>query len=102
MDLLKIYEDVKKQKEKEEKTIKEIHVEKEIRKLLASIIKGEELFYTNVKELCEDLKVKYDSKDTFTDFGTLGFGLYHYRFKLNKTNITKIQKYIEEKEVEIL
>jgi hypothetical protein len=102
MDLLKIYEDVKKQKEKEEKTVKEIEVEKELRKLIASIIRGEEHFFTNSKKLCEDLKVKYDNRDTFTDFGSLGFGLYHYRFKLNKTNITKIQKYIEEKEVEIL
>lgn len=102
MNLIKIYEDVKKQKEKEEKTIKNIEVEKEIRKLIASIIKGEELFFTNSKELCENLKIKYDNSDTYTNFGSLGFGLYHYRFKLNKTNITKIQKYIEEKEVEIL
>lgn len=102
MNLLKIYEDVKKQKEKEEKTIKNIEVEKELRKLIASIIRGDEHFFTNSKKLCEDLKVKYDNRDTFTDYGTLGFGLYHCRVKLNKTNISKIQKYIEEKEVEIL
>ena len=38
MDLLKIYENIKKQEENEEKTKKEIEKKKELRKLIADII----------------------------------------------------------------
>ena len=53
MDLLKIYENIKKQEENEEKTKKEIEKKKELRKLIADIILGKDIFYTNSKELCE-------------------------------------------------
>lgn len=101
MDLLKIYENVKKQEENEEKTKKEIEKKKEIRKLIADIILGKDIFYTNSKELCEALKIQYQKTDGCTH-SSYGFLYYYYRFKLNKTNIAKIQKYLKDNDGGVL
>lgn len=101
MDLLKIYENVKKQEENEEKTKKEIEKKKELRKLIADIILGKDIFYTNSKELCEALKIQYQKADGYTHCG-YGFLYYYYKFKLNKTNIAKIQKYLKDNDGGVL
>lgn len=101
MDLLKIYENIKKQEENEEKTKKEIEKKKEIRKLIADIILGKDIFYTNSKELCKDLGIKYDTNGRQCPSGFF-YSYYYYRFKLNKTNIAKIQKYLKDNDGGIL
>lgn len=91
MDLVKIYETVKKQEKSEELIIKEIRQKQELRNIIADIVLCKEIFYTNDKELCETLGVKYDKNNSY-----LGLCSYSYKFKLNKSNITKIQKYIND------
>lgn len=101
MDLVKIYEE-NKQKEKEAKEFKEtLEVEQATKKLIADIIQGKEDFYTNSKRLLEEIGLKYEETKNICNYG-FSFGIYNYCVKLNKSNIRKIQKYIDDKEVEIL
>lgn len=101
MDLVKIYED-NKQKEKEAKELKEsLELETATKKLIADIIMGKDQYYTNCERLLKEIGLKYEETKTACNFG-FSFGLYNYATKLNKSNIKKIQKYIDEKEVETL
>lgn len=101
MDLIKIYEE-NKQKEKEAKELKEnLELDMATKKLIADIIQGKEDFFTNSKKLLEEIGLKYEETKNCCNYG-FGFSVYNYCVKLNKTNIRKIQKYIDDKEVEIL
>lgn len=91
MDLLKIYEDNKKQKEELENQEEEIKFKRTLQSVLASIVAGNETYKTEYKEFIDKLNIKY-KKITTQCWG--GENL-KYEFNLNKTNIQKIQKYID-------
>lgn len=102
MNLLEIYEENKKEKEVFENQKKEHEFKKELKRLISSIIEGRDCFYTNNEELIEKLniKAKKETKNNFTinmyDYHGYSLNSFEYVFDLNKTNIQKVQKYIDE------
>lgn len=56
-------------------------------------MKGDEEFTTDSKLLITKLNIKAKERDTNL---SLFIGIKKYKIKLNKTNIKKIQKYIDE------
>ncbi len=95
IDLLKFVEGNKKTKDLQD----EVDFKKELNKLIANIITGEKEFFTNSDMLIEKLNIKckkniFDVSRSFFEF----YPLKKYTFKLNKTNIKKIQSYIDKEE----
>lgn len=94
IDLLEIYENNKKIEKEQEK----VNKEKELRRLLSYIIKDEEEWQTDNKELLEEMQVKYKEKKYETR-GFYPFGKimenYKYDVKLTKENIKKINAYLK-------
>jgi len=94
MDLLKIYENNKKEEEKYESEKKNYELKREFRRLISSVVKGDKKFGTNDSELIEKLNIKKAKPGSeISSFYRIN---YSYIFELNKTNIQKIQKYIDE------
>lgn len=91
IDLLSIYEN-NKQIENQEKELKK---EKELMELITYIIQGKETFLTNSKELLEEIGLKYKKAK---DFIYVPFMRGQYEVKLDKTNIKKVQNYIDMEE----
>ena len=99
IDLLKIVENNKKIEEQENV----LERKREVRRLISMIIKGDEEFYTNDEGLIKEIGIKVSKKDKdcndylWTRFiDTQNHG--RIRIRLNKTNIQKIQKYIDKEE----
>lgn len=70
----------------------------ELNNLISSIIRGEEYFYTDNKELLEDIEIKYTKKvnNTAVYIGyTCTYEKGEYKVKLTKENVKKVQKYID-------
>lgn len=95
IDLMKFVE----RNEKIEELRKEALFETELNKMIASVIKGNEYFYTDDEELLEEIGLKYETNDchysiiyVYNDEN----GNRRYKVKLTKNNIRKIQKYIDE------
>lgn len=80
----------------------EADFKKELNRLIANIITGEEEFSTNNKTLVDKLDIKYKKNDSSicgyygNPFRTHFRG--EYMFKLNLTNIKKVQNYINKEE----
>jgi hypothetical protein len=89
IDLLSILEN----NQELDKQQKELDAKKELKELVVAIIRGEDCFYTNSKELLTeiDVKAKTNSVGYYVPFSSYK----KYKISLNKTNIKKIQKYIE-------
>lgn len=99
IDLLKF---VEKNEELEEEQL-EIKIKRELRRLISSIIQGEEYFYTNCEDLYERIGIKYVRLDSFAMFSvsspdSWGWHGGNYKTKLTKANIRKIQEYINGEE----
>lgn len=96
IDLLKIVEENKKIEEQENI----LERKREIRELISAIVKGEDIFYTNDEELIKEIGIKVSKKDMnynnpwYSPFSING----KIKIKLNKTNIQKIQDYINKEE----
>ena len=90
-DLVVLYEYVKEQVKDEEEMLQDVNDRKEVREILASVVKGKEYHYTSNKKLLKKMKIYYSKNES-------GGFLFNssYRFKLSKTNLNKIQQYIEE------
>lgn len=95
MNLLEIFEENNKRKEEEERQNDKRAFNKEIREIKSEIILGEEKHYSDNKELLEKLKIKYKKIET-TSFGLYYSKRYDYYFEYNKTNVAKIQKYLDQ------
>lgn len=90
-ELIELYESVKEQIKKEEEMKEKCREKEAIREILADIVRGKKYHYSNNKKLLNKLKIHYTKEQGGGVFCCCG-----YRFKLSKTNITKIQKYIDE------
>ncbi len=93
IDLLKIYENNKELEKEEEKLLNK----KGIRKMIVAIIERNENYYTDNKELLDELGVKYSkcqSQYSWEYTGPKRLG--GYKVKLTKENIKRIQKYLSE------
>ncbi len=70
----------------------------ELNNLVAAIIKGEEKYYTDSKKLIETLKIN-TKKETYNKYSMwASYPKEGYIIKLNKTNIEKVNKYINKGE----
>ena len=90
IDLLSIYE----KNQEIQKQVEEIKEKKELNELIGYILNGKETFSTDIKELLEKIGLKYKKRENYlcyTPFTRNGL----YEIKLNKTNIKKIQEYID-------
>lgn len=92
IDLLSVFENNKEIENKQ----KELNKEKELMELITYIIQGRETFKTDNKELLEEIGIKYKKIDNFGYMPFIRGG--QYEIKLNKTNIKKIQNYIDMEE----
>jgi len=92
VDLLEINENSRIKNEQLNENFKAQEFKNELYELIAAIMKGDKDFATNSKLLITKLNIKANH----TDIHNLMFmGLKEYSFKLNKTNIKKVQKYID-------
>ena len=97
MNLLEIFEENQKRIEEENQQDSERKLNKEIREIKAEIIEGEIIHYTDNKEIFNMLDIK--CKKNFTScvapifFDTKSYRKYYFDY--NRTNIKKIQKYID-------
>ena len=76
----------------------EIAFRKELHKLIAAIISDEESFYTDNDELVERLKLKTKNVSNIISKATGGnwtYKTFRYKVELNKSNIKKVQKYLD-------
>lgn len=90
IDLLSIYE----KNQEIKKQVEEIKEKKELNELIGCILNGEETFTTDIKELLEKIGLKYKKNESYLCYSPFTKnGL--YEIKLNKTNIKKIQEYID-------
>lgn len=104
MNLLEMYENSKKEDKKFEEEKSNHEFKKELRRLISAIIQGEESFQTNNDKLIENLDIRVGKKNNkeknCSNIVTIysyswGYGFNKYSFKLNKTNIQKVQNYID-------
>lgn len=94
MDLLKIYNE-NQEREKEFKKQKEKYeLQKEINGFVVDIIRNEPEFYSNNKKVFEELGIKYKRKKmNYISIGRYG----NYYAPINKTNIKKLNDYINKR-----
>lgn len=93
MDLIKIYEANKKEREKEKQQNTKIEINRGIKEFLSAVIKGNEYFYTSNKELLKKLNLSYKKRERgYVTFGSIG--ICDYQVKINKTNVEKVQQYL--------
>lgn len=103
IDLLKIYEQNKIDKEKQREVQNNIKERQEINRIISSIIDGDEEYESSDDKLIKKIGIKYKKTTHKRPKTMVGFGWEKqqyesydiYRFKLNKQNILLIQKYIE-------
>jgi recombinational DNA repair ATPase RecF len=76
---------------------KDAEMREELNNLVAAIIKGEKIYYTDSKKLIDTLKINA-KKETYNKYSMWGISKEDYAIKLNKTNIEKVNKYINEGE----
>lgn len=108
IDLLKIFENNKKIDEERAK----IKQKEELNKIIAAIIENEDYYYCNDKELIEKIGIKIKNKErqnlynyNYTyNYVVNGITCHtnedSFKIELNKTNIKKIQNYIDKGEEE--
>ena len=93
MDLLKKYEEIRKETKEIENLKDEKDFKLEINELVKSILDGEERFFTTKKEFLKKLNIKkYKSARKIHNFGYAYEG---YSFKITKTLIKKVEEYLE-------
>lgn len=97
MNLLEIFEENKKRKEEEKRQDEERAFNEEIRNIKSEIILGKEEHQIENKELLKKLGIKY-KKNKVKVYYPLNSSWHEYYFEYNKTNIKKIQNYIDNKE----
>ena len=75
---------------------KEAKNKSEINKIIAAIITEDEYYYTDNKELLEEIGTKYTKENNSSCFTYTINGIIRneYKVKLTKENIKKINKYI--------
>lgn len=78
----------------------EVEFKKELNKLISNIITGEENFYTNNEELIDKLDLKFEKAENYGRWLVINsFSCQKdYKVKLTKTNIRKVQDYINKEE----
>ena len=102
MNLLEIYEENKKRKEEEKRQDEERAFNEEIREIECEIILGKEKHYSNNEKVLKTIDIKYKKNSNFVYYPIFAIEdrikLRKYYFEYNKTNIKKIQNYIDNKE----
>lgn len=99
MNLLEIFEENNKRKEEEERQDKERAFGEEIREIKSEIILGKKEHHSNNKELLEKLKIKFKHHENLYYY-YYKVERYDYYFEYNKTNVKKIQEYLD-KQLEV-
>lgn len=103
IDLLKIYEQNKIDKEKQREIQNNINERQEINRIISSIIDGDEEYESFDEKLIKKIGIKYKKTTHKRPKTITGFvwkepqNEYYnmYNFKLNKQNVLLIQKYIK-------
>lgn len=103
IDLLKIYEQNKIDKEKQREIQNNIKERQGINRIISAIIDGDEEYEISDDKLIKKIGIKYKKTTHKRPKKAIGFGWSEpqyesydiYHFKLNKQNILLIQKYIE-------
>lgn len=97
MDLLKIYNENQEREKEFKKQKEEYELQKEINGFVVDIIRNNERFYSNNKKVFEELGIKYKRKNK----GYICIGEYSryggYYAPINKTNIKKLNDYINKR-----
>ncbi len=96
IDLMKFVENNKKIEDLRQQAKKKT----EINRIIAELIENKEFFFTNEKELLDEIGIKYSKNDTYSglvynQFNVTFTGNADYKFKFTKENIKKIQKFID-------
>ena len=93
MDLLKKYEEIRKETKEIENLKDEKDLKLEINDLVKSILDGEERFFTREKTILKKFNIKkYKSARQVRGFGFISEG---YSFKITKVLIEKVEEYLE-------
>lgn len=101
MNLLKIYEQNEKNKNELKTVENKLKLEKEINRLIASVIEGNTEFGTNNEDIFEELGIKKCKRRESEYHCFNPFNPYReFYIKINKTNIKKIQNYIDKRDSE--
>lgn len=97
MDLLKIYNENQKREKEFKKQKEEYALQKDINGFVVDIIRNEPEFYSNNKKAFEELGIKYKRKKK--DYIRIGecFRCGDYYAPINKTNIKKLNDYINKR-----
>lgn len=97
MDLLKIYNENQEREKEFKKQKEEYELQKEINGFVVDIIRNNERFYSNNKKVFEELGIKYKRKNK--DYIRIGeYSRYSgYYAPINKTNIKKLNDYINKR-----
>lgn len=97
MNLLEIFEDNERVKKAEEKLDAKREEHHELKEIISEIIRGDETHYTDNEDLLKKIGIKY--KKSECSYMPLPFRHFEYErriyFEYNKTNVKKIQKYLE-------
>lgn len=97
MDLLKIYNENQEREKEFKKQKEEYALQKDINGFVVDIIRNEKEFYSNNKKVFEELGIKYKRKKK--DYIRIGecsrYGGYYA--PINKTNIKKLNDYINKR-----
>lgn len=100
IDLLDIFNKNKKLNEAQDK----LELIKELRVLLSTIVKGDDEFLTNNETLIKKIGLKYKNNETLyvPTFSGYDARLYsRYKVELSKSNIKKVQSYLDDLEEEL-
>ena len=97
MDLLKIYNENQEREKEFKKQKEEYELQKEIKKFVADIIRNNEEFYSNNKKVFEELDIKSKRRDRFLECAGYYSKPGDYYAPINKTNIKKLNDYINKR-----
>lgn len=93
MNLLKRYEEIRKEQKEIESLKEEKNLKLEINDLVKAILDGEDRFFTREKTILKKFNIKkYKSARRVQGFGYIAEG---YSFKITKVLIEKVEEYLE-------
>lgn len=98
MNLLKRYEEIRKEQKEIENSEEEKNLKLEINDLVKAILDGKDRFFTRKKTILKKFNIKkYKSARQIQGLGYITEG---YSFKITKILIEKVEKYLEGEENE--
>ncbi len=96
MDLLKIYENNKKNEENYKKQVQEYKFKQELNNLISAIIKSKDTYETENELLIKRLNIKAKKRTIKRNGWNFCIDVDEYEFKITKELIVEVNKYLNE------